>query len=242
MRVLALILLLFFAGCSSSSSAAQYKVAIDPGFNSLDLPERAGNIRAFCIELIEEIGKIEETKIAIYEVNWDALLWSIQQGQSNGIISTMQPYLFYEKIYSFSDPLLLTGPTLVIPVGLSVSSLKDMEGKEIAVIRGSKDALILEKYPEIIQRTYDSVPAALNDVATGVIDGAMIDILTASAYCKDLYQGTLKTALAPLSQEGLRLVTMQGGSPGLIEKLNAGLHKMKKNDAYDKLTKKWGLG
>jgi len=243
MRRCLLIILLFFAGCGGSSSpSVDYKVALDPAFSSLSLQGRNMSLRAFTIELLEAIGKEQNVKIAIYDRSWDNLLWGLQNRDFNGIVSTMQPYLFYEKLYDFSQIYLMTGPTLVVPAAANIESLADMNGKEVAIQRGSNTALILEKYPGIIQRTYDSVPQSLIDVATGAIDGTVLDILTAAAYCRDLHQGMLKIALPPLNAEGLRLVSLHGQSPELIRLFNNGLKKLQENGEYSKLVQKWGLG
>lgn len=241
MRWFSLILVVFFTTCSRPPVSSGYKIGIDPSFNSLNLPERNGNLRAFCVELIEEIGKKENLDLVLYEVNWDALLWGLQTRQFQGIISSLQPYLFYQKTYTFSDLFLATGPVLVVVTGSSFSDLGQMDGKEIGIVRGSKDSLILEKYPSIIQRTYLTVTEALSALATGGVEGVLIDALTAAAYCNDLYQGQLKVASPPLSQDGLRLVSTIEQSPELIEKFNRGLERMKEDGSYLKLTQKWGL-
>lgn len=236
------IILSFLASCGNSSfSKPDFRIALDPEWYSLEMPERQSAIQAFSIELLEAIAKEKNLKIEVYDQSWDNLTYNLMEAKYEGILSTMQPYLFYQKIYDFSDLYLPTGPTLVIPISSSIQSLKDMGGKEVAIQRNSNTALILEKYPDIIQRTYDSIPTALTDVANGTIDGAIVDILTAYAFCSDLYQGQLKIGLPPLTQEGIRLITLHDKSPRLIEAFNGGLETLKDNGTYAKLIKKWNL-
>lgn len=234
-------LLLFCASCGGSSGSVDYRIALDPQWYSLDLPERQANVRAFSIELLEEIAKAKKIKIGIYDRGWDNLMWGLQNGDYEAILSPMQPYLFYEKLYAFSETYLQTGPTLVVPMATKIKSLADLSGKEIGVIRGSNGALILEKYPDIIQRTYENSPQALLDISNQIIEGAIIDVLTAKAYCVDLYQGRLKVALPPLTKEGLRLVTLHNKSPRLIQLFNEGLKELKESGRYDLLARRWNL-
>jgi ABC-type amino acid transport substrate-binding protein len=234
-------LLLLFFGCGSSSKSYDYAVAFDPSWHALQLPGREAALRAFSIDLIEAINKEENIQIALFEKSWDNLMYGLQKGEYQGILSNMQPYLFYEKLYDFSQPYLLTGPTVVVPIATQVSSLDEFSGKEIAIQRDSPAALILEKYPGIIQRSYDSITQALNDVANGVVDGAVIDILTAEAFCNDLFQERLKIAFPPLTQEGIRIVALHKQADALITTFNRGLKRLKENGTYDQLARKWNL-
>lgn len=239
-----LLLAFFFllVGCEMSSfNSSTYKVALDPSWESLNLPGKEIALRAFSVELIEEIGKIEKITIAVYEKSWSDLTAGLNHKDYDGILSNMEPYIFHEKTYDFSDPYLSIGPALVLPAGQTASSLDALSGKEIAVIKGSQGALILENYPAILQRHYDSPAAALSALASGNVSGAIIDTLSAHAYCTNLYKGQLSIALSPLNQEGLRLITLHGHSPHLIEAFNKGLKTLKKNGTYVRLTQKWNL-
>lgn len=239
-----LLLSFFFllAACDTSLfNSPTYKIALDPLWESLNLPGREIALRAFSVELIEEIGKIEKISIAVYDKSWSDLIPGLNHKDYSGILSNMEPYVFHEKTYDFSDPYLSIGPALVIPLGQTVSSLDALSGKEIAVIKGSQGALILEKYPTILQRHYTSPAAALNALASGSVSGAIIDTLSAHAYCTNLYKGQLTIALSPLNQEGLRLVTLHEQAPHLIKAFNKGLKTLKKNGTYMRLTQKWNL-
>ena len=241
-RYFFLSLFFFLVSCEMSSfNSYVYKVALDPLWESLNLPGREIALRAFSVELIEEIGKIENVNISVYDKSWNDLIPALQHKDFNGILSNMEPYIFHEKTYDFSEPYLALGPVLVVPVGKKVESLNDLKGQEIAVLKGSSGALILQNYSGILQRDYDSVPQALNAVIAGAVDGAVVDTLSAYSYCTNLYQGQLQIALSPLNQEALRLVTLHKQSPHLIEVFNRGLKTLKKNGTYKRLTQKWNL-
>ena len=230
------------AGCEMTSfNSTPYKIALDPSWESLNLPGREIALRAFSVELIEEIGKIEKMNISVYDKSWNDLIPGLQHKDYNGILSKMEPYIFYEKTYDFSEAYLSIGPALVMPSKATAHSLEALKGKEIAVIKGSQGALILEKHPDILQRNYESISQALNDVVAGVVNGAIIDTLNAHAYCNNLYQGQLVIALSPLNQEGLRLITLHGQAPHLIKAFDRGLATLKKNGTYMRLTQKWNL-
>lgn len=235
----ALTLLTLFS-CSGNSGNGR-NVGVDASWYPLELDSRTNSVTAFSTELLTEIGKVEKIPFVKITVNWDNLMEGLQKGSYEAILSSMPPYIFNEKLFDFSDIYLPLGPVLVVPMSSNIHSLSSLDGKEIGVISGSASPLILEKSEGVLIRYYDSTPKALADITTGTLDGAMIDVLSAEAFCSDLYQDQLKIATPPLNDEGLRLISKHGAAPDLIKGFNKGLHKLKKNGSYEKLLVKWNL-
>ncbi|MCI0382768.1 MAG: transporter substrate-binding domain-containing protein [Chlamydiae bacterium] len=235
-----LCLILFF-GCSKQKKSHDFLIGIDPYWYPLEIAGREKNILAFSSELLSEIAKSKNIKIALITMNWDNLLWGLNHGKYEGILSSMQPYLFYEKKYQFSDLYLPTGPVLILPYDARISSLEKMKGKEVGVIRGSPASLLLQTFPGIILRSYNSIPETFNDILIQTIDGAVIDLLPAQAYVRDLYHNQLKIASPSLDNQGLRLITLQCQTGALIKIFNEGLKELRKSGKYEKMVKKWGL-
>lgn len=235
-----ILILVALLSCGKSSNGGR-RVGVDPYWFPLDLGIRDNNVTAFSTELLTEIGKIKKMPFVKVNVNWNDLMEGLQKGQYEAVLSSMTPYVFNRSLFDFSDIYLPLGPVLVVPAQSKIHSLDDLNGKEIAVISGSTSTLILEKSQGALIRDYDSIPKALNDILIGTVDGAMVDILSAAAYCRDLYQGELTIATGPLNDEGLRLITKHNAAPDLIKRFNAGLAQMKKDGSYFKLLDKWAL-
>ncbi|MBI2742713.1 MAG: amino acid ABC transporter substrate-binding protein [Chlamydiales bacterium] len=234
-------LVAFVCGCSGGFNGREWKIAIDESWYPLNLMGRDKQVIGFTTDLLQEVSALQRIRIVRVQENWNNLLSHLQQKQYEGMLSSMYPYTFYEKQYDFSKPFLLTGPVLVLPFSSKETSLKAFSGKEIAVVTGSHNSLIVEKYPGVIIRNYESIPDAFNDIVAGVIDGAVVDVLPATAYCQDLFQNQLKVASAPMNDQGLRLVTLHDQSPELIESFNSALEKLRASGKYAELSRKWGL-
>jgi polar amino acid transport system substrate-binding protein len=242
MTIIRFILLgLLLASCGKSRSGYDYKIAFDPAWHSLETPGRENALTAFTAELVEAIGTVEELKLGLYQRSWSNLMLGLQEGDYQAVCTPMEPFIFYEKRYVFSEIYLSTGPVLITQIGPKWNSLTQLGGREVGIVRGAPYALILEKYPNVLQRTYDSIPAMLDDLKNTLIEAAVLDKLAAVAYTNDLYQGLLKIASPPLSPEGIRLVGLYGTSAELIRRFNRGLSKLKSNGTYTKLAQKWGL-
>jgi polar amino acid transport system substrate-binding protein len=233
--------LIFLSGCSGKSKSKVHTVALDNEWTTLQVPGRQSNLTGFATELLQRIGQLENINLVKVTVSWDNLLPGLLNKKYEAILSSMGPYIFNQQQFDFSELFLKTGPVLVVLSSSPITSLKALGGKEVAVMPDSTGALILEKYPGVLIRHYASAPQAFNDVIKGVIDGAIVDILTATAYCQDIYHGELAIVTPPLNDTGLRLVTLYHVKPDLIEKFNEGLDQLKSSGEYDKLLEKWGL-
>ncbi len=227
-------------GCGKKTEEGR-RVGVDASWYPLQFGPRDNNVTAFSTELLAEIGRIENIPFVKVTVNWDDLMQGLQNDKYEVILTSMPPYIFNEKLFDFSAIYLQLGPVLLVPTNSKINSLNMLAGKEVAVISGSNNDLLLQKIPEVLIRYYNSIPEALNAILIDKVDGAVIDVLSAVAYCNDLYQGQLKIATAPLNDEGLRMISKQGKSADLIKGFNNGLKKMKKDGSYDKLLAKWGL-
>lgn len=234
-------LCIFFSGCNTSSSVEEKKIGIDSSWFPLTIPGRESNVTGFSTELLKEIGTIEKISIAKVTVNWDDLVEGLHKHKYDAILSSIPPYTFNQQIYDFSELYLTTGPVLIVPTDSQITSLKKTYGKEIAVLPDTKGAILLEKYPGVLIRAYDSIPKALTDMLDGIVDGAIIDILSAVAYCQDLYQGKVTIVTDPLNNEGLRMLTLHSEEDDLLMRFNRGLEKLKSSGMYDKLLIKWKL-
>ncbi|HSX03977.1 MAG TPA: ABC transporter substrate-binding protein [Rhabdochlamydiaceae bacterium] len=238
---LLLLCLSFLAlGCGKKKNY-DYYVGIDPTWFPLDLPGMEKSVLAFSTELIQEIGQTKRKQIGIVTMSWDNLTPGLNKEHYNAMLSSLYPFLFYEKKYAFSDPYLMTGPVLVVPMASKIDSLAMLKEKEVGVIRGSAAVNLLEKYEGLIIRYYDSIPDLLNDMLKETVDAAIVDNLTAHAYIRDLFHGQIKIVTAPLNDQGLRLVTLVDHSPALLKLFNQGLKTLKATGRYDELLEKWNL-
>ena len=231
--------LIFLAGCGSK--APKYEIGVDPSWAPLDFQTRQSNIMGFSTELLQAVSLDEKISISLLQVNWDVLFEGLNKGKYQAILSSLQPFNFNSDLYSFSEVFLATGPVLVMPIGSTQKSLKELQGKAIAALQGTPEVLLLEKYPGISISTYDDIPVALNDLVAGKVQGALLPVLPTSAYVRDLYQRRLKIVTAPLTDEGLRLITFKDKAPKLIKAFDKTLNHMKKNGDYEKQLVKWQL-
>lgn len=236
--LLCLVFLVF--GCSKKKTF-DYRIGVDPSWYTVEAPGMDKNLLAFSTELLQEIAHIKKKTITLIPKSWDNLTLGLAEKEYEGVLSSLYPYIFYTKKYSFSDPYLMTGVVLVVAEKSKIDSLEMLKGKEVGVLRGSTAVTLVDKYPDVMAKNYDAVPTIFNDLLTQNVDAVLVDNLLAQAYIRDLYHGQLKIVTAPLTDQGLRLITIYDQAPGLIKDFNKGLKELKENGRYDELLKKWGF-
>jgi len=239
-KIISLCLLLLMVSCSKSPTPPQY-IGIDPTWYPLYVEGKDKNIYGFSIELLQVIAKKQNIPLSTKLLPWDDVISSLEKHEVKAVLSSLPDRIYNDKKFSFSKPYLLTGPVLVIPSSSRSSSLQDMAGLEVAIITGSQSAKILEKVPTILIRDYPNIPSALNAILAQDVDGALIEVLYANSYVKDLYRDALKIASDPLTDQGFRLLTLTEGSKHLEEAFDKGLESLEASGELEKLKKKWGL-
>lgn len=250
--ILALMLAVAFVGgitflffSNQPSSLKIYTIGVDETWYPLDLYGRAPYFSGFSKELVRTITAEHNYEISFASAGADALVPELQNGDYDGILSSVDPDILDKTNYILSNPYYLLGPVLLVSQSSHIQSLKDLDGKTIGLINSEVPLSALDKYPSVnfVFYDWDDRFKLLNDVGTGVIDGMVMNAIPAYEYAESgLYQDQLKIASMPLSNEGLRLVMLNNpSSQEFIDQFNEGLEKLKKNGAYDRLLKKWYL-
>jgi len=240
-QLLFLLILILSAGCKQGLKTEHYTIGLDPYWYPLELAGQEKPLLAFTIELFATIAKKENLELSIVYMNWDNLLEGLRKKQYSGAASSLPPYIFNLDKYSFSDPFLLTGPVLVVPMKSKIKNVTQLKGKEIGIVPRSSATLILQTYPDVILRAFDSIPLALDGLFKQQVDASVLNVLITQKYIRNLWSKQLKIASNPLSDEGVRLLTLRGDHPELHIRFNRGLKKLQKKGTYKKLLDKWGL-
>lgn len=228
-----------FSSCGSAKKA--YKIAIDPSWFPLELYNKEPYVLAFSEELVHYISEKNRVPLETLALSWDNLLEALGNKQVQGVLTSMEPYLFNQEKYQFSKNYLPTGPVLVVRIRDHASEHDLFQDKEIAALSDQDRQVLLDEYPHALVRSYDSSMKALLDLVDGNLDAVFMNYLEAHGFVNDIYHGLLKIVSPPFTSRGLKLITLQGEHHKLVSIFNESLHAMQKNGDYDKLLKKWKL-
>lgn len=231
--------LLFSFGCNKKQEV--YRIGIDSSWYPLELAGQEGYLMAFAIDLLVEVAKKEKLQLSVLPLSWDNLFQALREERVDAVLSSLQPYSFNIKEYTFSEPFLHTGPILVVPKDSPHTKIDELENKEIAIVQNSNAGVLLQKYPKISIKSYESIPHALSAVTHELSDAAALSLLITQNYVRDLFSNELKMVNTPLNDEGVRLITLYKKKPNLVRQFNQGIKTLQKGGHYHTLLEKWGL-
>lgn len=242
--IILLIGLLGLRACSGGgmSTPTVYRIARDGTWGYLQLSEKGRNLLAFSNELLFAIAKQENMQLELFLVSPETLFQGLDRNQYDGVLSAFLPRGAENEKYEKSKPVFLTGPVLIVQDSSPARSLQEMGGKVIGIQTGSSVVFNIEQYPEILLTSYDTPLQALSSLAKNEIDGAILGLIPAYIYTTGFYAGRLKVITRPLTDEGVRLISLRNPhGKKLVEFFNKGLAKVRADGTYDALLAKWGL-
>jgi len=241
--LLVLILILWFFVYKEKEETIkgyQFLIAIDKSWAPLDLHGQEQYMQGFISELIAKIAKEEEIKIQLVTVPSSQLFDNLEKGFYEGVISPLSPNVINEKKYIFSEPVYFVGPVLIVPLHSKATKISELHN--VGVKTGFSGIFTISGSPMTQILTYNDMNMALNDLARGKIDGLIMGSVDAYANIQGYYRDKLKVVTSPLTNEGLRLVTLNNFFGQELEKhFDKGLLQTKKEGYYQNLLKKWEL-
>ncbi len=239
-KVLILALLAF--GCQSAPpDLGHYSIGKDPSWFPMRLEEWATPINGFAGAVVQELAEVEHRPFKMVDVAWNQLFEGLEEKDYDAVLTTLPPNVMSLSRFDFSEPLMLLGPVLVVAASSSVTSLEEMRGKIVSVNPYDDSVLIAQSYPLAAIEMYESVPTALEEVQSGEVDGALIPFLDAYSLVDTRFASSLRVATPPLSDKGIRLITLKGENREVIEHFNEGLKRMKRHGDYNRLWRKYNL-
>lgn len=193
------------------------------------------NINAFINDLVADINYKEDMNIEIVNQDWVHIFEDLDNRKTAGAFTSILPTSEALARYQFSDPILLTGPVLVVPESSPYQSLQDLHGKLIGVYKFDSSIQVSQNIPDAIISTYQHVPVALEALSSNCYDALLAPVIEVSALIDTAYKGRLKIVSEPLNQDGLRLITLRKDRKNLLEGFNAGLAKSIQSGKYQSL-------
>ncbi|NGX29594.1 MAG: Arginine-binding extracellular protein ArtP [Candidatus Anoxychlamydiales bacterium] len=238
-KILLCIATFFLVSCAEESKP--YSIAMDRNWFSLALNGQEANLNGFINDLLLEITKEKKIYFEIIDNNFDELTLDLKKKKYDAILSPIEPYNFNKAKYDFSKDIIKTGFVLITSKKANYKSLNDMSNKHVGYISDTGSVIFLQKYADIFEEPYTSIPTMLDAIVNGNTEGAILSIIPAYKYVSDLYQNELKIIKPPLNDRAIRLITLKDQNQDLLNLFNASLAEMENNNKLEELKKKWSL-
>ncbi len=249
LSTLALSISVFGVGCGSKNSGTEqtgdkkeYIVATDAAFAPFEWMEPNGDIVGFDIDLINAIAEEAGISVKVQHTGWDPMLETVKNGQSDLAIAAITNTTDRQIDYDFSDSYLEASQYILVKKDSTVTSLKDLEGKNISVQQGTTgDIAVRDAFGQDYAgvKAFEAAPMAIQELLVGRVDATVLDKPVILEYLKSNPSDELKYISDDTFEKEYYGIIVKKGNTELLEKINTGLKKIQENGKYDEIFNKY---
>ena len=244
-RVFALgLLLLVLAGvlCACGGSRPSYTIAIDPDLPPFAFPSNTaeGEYQGIEPDLLAAIAAIQEFDYTLEPMGRDAALEALAEGRVDGVLAGLSLTDALRGSATVSEPYYSGSIVLAVQAGeTGIQSVEDLEGKTVAVRRGTAAAA----YAESIAEKY-----RFNVVAFATAKEVYQDVGAGSDACIDEYcvlsygiiQGSSLYVVTTLDRTAEYVLAASSEGDGtLLSAFQNGLAALREDGSYDSILGKY---
>jgi arginine transport system substrate-binding protein len=222
-------------------------VGLQSGYPPFEWMDKEGSLVGFDVDLAKKIAEKTNKKLIFKDMEFDALIISLQQGKIDCIISGMNITSSRLKAIAMIPYYgeALTELNLVFwgDIPSDISSLKDFEGESfsISVEAGTiSEEYLMKKYPSIPLHTFQGALAPLMDVKYGKSTANLVEPATAQFFARQ--HENIRLLRVPLASEDQILgfgIGVRKDKKELIQKIKQVIEELKQEGWLQQLEKKW---
>ncbi len=212
------------------------RVVTDATFPPMEFV-KDGQRTGFDIDLVEALGKEMGRKIEWIDIDFKGLIPALQSGRADMAMSAIYITDERRKVVDFTDPYYAGGLVVLTKKSGPIKTLKDLDGKKVAVQVGTKSVQFLkDNFPKAERVEVEKNQEMFNLAQIGRADAAVTGKPAAKLYAQSHPDMTVLAEQITTEEYGMALPKNQ---PATTEAVNAALKKIKANGIYDKLVAKW---
>ena len=237
-------LMLAVAGCGSDTKQAAkeqkvIKVGTEPTFAPFEFQEKGSKeFTGFDMDLARAIGKKLGKKVEIQNMGFDALIPALNSGNIDVAAAGMSITDERKKAVTFSDPYYTSGLVVVVTKdNNAVKSIKDLEGKKIAVQIGTTGADKAAKVSGAKVTSFNTNAEVFLELENKGVDAVIIDRPVAQYYLTKEGKDKDKIVGDTMDAESYGFAFKKDSK--LAADFNKALAELKKDGEYDKIYTKW---
>lgn len=189
----------------------------------------------FDINIAEEIAKDMGVKLRVLELDFNALLLSLNSDKADIVMAGMTPNEERVKAIDFSEIYYLADQAIVVPADKkdSLNSIEDLKGKKIGVQKGSvQEQLAMQQLKDSKIIPLIKVPNIILDLKAGNLDAAVIELPVAEGYIKQ-YPELALSDVKIKDEEGGAAIAIKKGNEDLVQQVNSTINRLQEEGLID---------
>ncbi len=245
-------LALALGGCASDTGNASGEGGDADEFGTLTMGvinnnppfeyEEGGDLVGFDVELVEAILEAEGLEGDWKTMEFGGLIPAIQADQIDIAVSHVSITEERKEVVDFTDAYFTDGQSVAVAPDSGIEKLEDLEGKTIVATQGSVGQIAAneaaDKYGATVQNVSKTDQLWLA-VTSGQADAFILETSAINFRISQEGDAPSVRMLEPMVFEAPIGIAVSKGNEALVERLNAGLEKIRENGAYDDLVKKY---
>ena len=230
--------------CASLAYAAEKPliVASDATWPPIEMLDENKNVVGYSIDYLKAVAKEAGLNVEFHNTAWDGIFAALESRQADIIASSVTITEKRKKAMGFSDPYCEIRQAVVVPVGVDIKTLKELDGKKVGGQIGT--SAMVQTIPaskvKMIVKTYDEVGLAFEDLAKGNLDAVMCDDPVAKYYANKRtdFAGKFGIAYQHNNPEYFGFCVRKGRTE-MLNRLNKAIAEIKADGTENKLKVEW---
>ncbi|MFQ5813424.1 MAG: ABC transporter substrate-binding protein, partial [Anaerolineae bacterium] len=214
-------------------------VGTNAEYPPFEMVDEAGTIIGFDPDLMVAIAEAAGFEFEWVNTKWDGIFVALASAEFDAVISAVTITEERAQIVDFSAPYFNAGQMIVVRAAeTEIKTDKDLAGKKAGVQLGTTGDMWLtdETGAEVLR--YDENGLAVQALAAGDVDAAVMDSPTAAEIVKANPELNLKLLPGVYTDEYYG-IAVNKGRPEVLAAINAGLATVRASGKYDEIWDKW---
>jgi polar amino acid transport system substrate-binding protein len=228
---------LFVTGCTSSTQAWQriqstgtLRVGLDPTYPPFETADD-GELRGIDVDLARALGRELDLDVEFVYFGYDGLYDALVSEQADVLISALVIRSDQTRDFAYSEPYFNAGQLLAVSrQNADIGAMEDLTGRTLAVELGAQGHVIATEWerqlPDLAIEPYQTPDEALEAVARGQTDAALVDAISARLYLAQ--NDSLRLLNPPVTVEPFVMVVRKDDER-LLQELDAALGTLEDN-------------
>ncbi|MGM7702214.1 transporter substrate-binding domain-containing protein [Pseudalkalibacillus sp. Hm43] len=225
-----------------SEGGSDYELAEDGKFTFASSGEFApfsttnaeGEMSGFDIDVAQAVAEELGLEPNQQKFKFASIVEGVKTGRFDAAVASHTITDERKQAVDFSTPYYYSGPQIFTRPDSDIEGKADLEGKEIAVSKGSTYAKTAEELTDNI-KIYDSDVTALEALSNGKHDAVITDFVTGKEAMGNGFDIVAKELLGRSEQA----IAVAKENDKLLEDINAALEKLRENGTLEELSKKY---
>ncbi len=222
---------------AAQGAATNIVVGADTTFPPFET-ETNGEVTGFDIDMIKAIAKAEDMTVSLKTLPFNGIIPSLQAGSIDAAVAGITIKTSRMQNVDFSDAYYKSGLSVLVKKDSGIKGFDDLKGHVVATKKAtsSVDYLTSHGFAEDYVKQFQSIDAAYQALETGGADAVIFDN-PVNVNFKAGHDNV--ETVGPLLTGEYYGIAISKQKPELVEKINAGLAKIKQNGEYQKLFEKY---